>query len=409
MKNRKIQEYRPPAGRVIVTYGRSLMALTIAHSLNRRGIEVIGGDDVDLTVMAFSRQVKDTFIHAPVFEDEEAFLDDLEENIRRFRPDSDIPYVLMPTFRETNLIARHKERFEKLITVATPSFAAIDAITPKHNLARTAREIGAHAPATLHPRDPEDLKARMAEVIFPALVKPVDEIGGRGIIAARDEAELLRAFAESLKAYGVPPLVQQKVPGRDYCLTILCRRGEIEASMAYKNIYTFPREAGAGIMRETVDDSVFAAAAAPLFRALGWNGVAEIDYRWDEKAESAPWLIEVNTRFWAGLFHSVETGVDFPWLLYNLAAHDSVPESGPAHIGERTKVQGVWLLSAIPELFAQEIGLRQLVKRLALILREGKDAKNELDFRDDPLAGMGVLFVLSSLMRYGRLPPELKY
>jgi hypothetical protein len=43
------------------------------------------------------------------------------------------------------------------------------------------------------------------------------------------------------------------------------------------------------------------------------------------------------------------------------------------------------------------------------MLREGKDAKNELDFRDDPLAGMGVLFVLSSLMRHGRLPPELKY
>ena len=35
-----------PPGRVILTYGRSLMALVIARSLARQGIEVIGCDDV---------------------------------------------------------------------------------------------------------------------------------------------------------------------------------------------------------------------------------------------------------------------------------------------------------------------------------------------------------------------------
>jgi predicted ATP-grasp superfamily ATP-dependent carboligase len=410
MKNKADQlPYQPPKGRVIVTYGRSLMALTMAHSLNRQGIEVIGCDDVDLTVMAFSRQVKDTFRHAPALEDPERFLDDLEENIRRFMPDSDIPYVLMPTFRETNLIAQHKERLEKLIRVATPSFEAISAVTPKHNLAITAKRIGASAPETLQPRTTEELLENIGSIRYPVLVKPVDDIGGRGIAQADDRGMLVSLFAESLKNYGMPPIVQEKVGGRDYCLTVLCQDGEIRASMAYKNIYTFPREAGAGIMRETVDDSMFIDAAAPLFRELRWNGVAEIDYRWDEMPGGKPWLIEVNTRFWAGLFHSVETGIDFPWLLYNLAAYGSVPAAGPAHIGGRTKVAGLWLLSAVPELFARKVGLRYLFRQLMDLWDEGKEAKNELDFRDDPLAGMGVLFVLSSLLRYGRLPPELTY
>jgi hypothetical protein len=48
-------------GRVILTYGRSLMALVIARSLAQRGVEVIGCDDVDLTVMSFSKHVKETF------------------------------------------------------------------------------------------------------------------------------------------------------------------------------------------------------------------------------------------------------------------------------------------------------------------------------------------------------------
>ena len=46
------------AGRAIVMYGRSLMALEIAYSLGERGIEVIGCDDVDFTVLSFSRFVK---------------------------------------------------------------------------------------------------------------------------------------------------------------------------------------------------------------------------------------------------------------------------------------------------------------------------------------------------------------
>ena len=40
------------AGRAIVMYGQSLMALEIAHSLGERGIEVIGCDDVDFTVLS---------------------------------------------------------------------------------------------------------------------------------------------------------------------------------------------------------------------------------------------------------------------------------------------------------------------------------------------------------------------
>ena len=45
--------------------------------------------------------------------------------------------------------------------------------------------------------------------------------------------------------------------------------------------------------------------------------MVEVDFRWDGFAE--PFLIEVNPRFWAGLFHTVESGVDFPWMLYELA------------------------------------------------------------------------------------------
>jgi hypothetical protein len=47
--------------------------------------------------------------------------------------------------------------------------------------------------------------------------------------------------------------------------------------------------------------------------------------------------------------------------------------------------------------------------RLREALRSAKNAPNELFRSDDPLVSLGALFVVASLMRHGRLPPELTY
>ena len=88
-------------GRVIVTYGRSLMSLVIARSLHDRGVEVIGCDDVDFTVMSFSNVVSKTFTHPAVDDGEDAYIDALIENIKEHKPEDDRPYLLMPVFRNT--------------------------------------------------------------------------------------------------------------------------------------------------------------------------------------------------------------------------------------------------------------------------------------------------------------------
>src|SRR5688572_18870999 len=100
------------AGRVILTYGRSLMALVIARSLATRGVEVIACDDVGMTVCSFSKHVKETFTIAPWDTEPEQFLQDLEAAVLEYAPADKRPYVLMPVFREIDLIARHRARFE---------------------------------------------------------------------------------------------------------------------------------------------------------------------------------------------------------------------------------------------------------------------------------------------------------
>ena len=429
-------------GRVIVTYGRSLIALTIAQSLGSRGVEVIGGDDVGLTVLSFSRYVRGTFVHAPAASEPDRFIDDLEAAILRYKPDDDRPYVLMPCFQETRLIARHAERLGRHITIAAPDYAAICAVDPKDNLMRTARRLGLRAPAAC---DPAEWRAGAAArpATFPLMVKPVWGVGGRGVRRINDAAALDVALADS-EAVGETLLIQDYIAGDDYCLTALFNQGVLEASGAYHNLSQFPRGAGAGVLRETVDASPFLDAAKALFGPLGWTGVVEVDFRWDR--QTAPWLIEVNPRFWAGLFHSVESGVDFPWLLYELAATGHVVSPSEPRLGQRTQVAGLYLLSAIQEVADSDEGFAaaraawasaaqqfqsgryvEAVRDLARAVAEGpgdvaraagrlraallsaKNAPNELFRSEDPLVSLGILFIVASLLRYGRLPPELKY
>src|SRR5512134_3341671 len=104
-----------PVGRVILTYGRSLMALAIARALALRGVEVIGCDDVEATVLSFSKHVEETFTLPPWDKAPEDYLDALEKAVLTYAPRDGRPYVLMPVFREISLITRHRDRFEPTI------------------------------------------------------------------------------------------------------------------------------------------------------------------------------------------------------------------------------------------------------------------------------------------------------
>src|SRR5690606_31194986 len=129
-----------------------------------------------------------------------------------------------------------------------------------------------------------------------------------------------------------------------YCFCALCKDGEIVAHMAYRNLRGYTKGSGSGVLRETVDVAEFLPEARKLLRAVKWDGVCEIDYRWTGEPDDAPYLIEVNARFWAGLYQSLASGVDFPWLLFQLAAFGECETPDPAEIGLKTKVPMLWLI-----------------------------------------------------------------
>lgn len=434
-------------GRVIVPYGRSVMALVAAHSLARRGVQVIGCDSVDLTLLSFSNAVREYFVHPEPEEDPDGFLDALLDRVERYRPEPGRPYVLMPIYRDTRLFAERRDALEAAgIRVAAPQAGAIDRIHPKDAFARTLQSLDVPSPSTWVPDDLEAVREIAGHLPYPVILKPRDQTGGRGIHRVEDADTLLRLWDENQRRWEQPSVIQEAVEGEDHCLTALFDHGELRAHMAYRNVYRFPPTAGAGILRETVDDTPFLPVVRQLMGPLGWNGVAEFDFVWSGDPDGTPAIIEVNPRFWGGLFQSVESGIDFPWMLYELCVRGTVPEAGPACLGTRTKTPFVWLLSALRDVVDSEEsfeavaarrrevfehlrdgevrdGVRagaawlagslgaggRLGTRVQELLAEGRGARSEILDGDDPWAALGVLFVLGSLLRRGRLPQEVRF
>jgi len=322
-------EGKASAGRAIITFARGWQTLVATRSLGRRGVEVITGDEYAMTAASFSKYSVADFRYPNPTKEPEAFLDTLEKVVLEHKPeDEKTPYVLMPIHKETYLISRHRERFEPHIRVPVPQIEHIGQVHNKGTLAAYAMERGLPTPKTWLPEDMTHFESIASQIELPAFVKLRESASGVGIRKVKTLDELTSTFKEFVEHFKLKekdyPIIQQGVPGDDYCVTTLFDHGKLVAAMTYRGLRAFPAERGATVMRETVEAPEMEKVAAELMGSIGWHGVAELDFRWEGKPEAQPHLIEVNPRFFGGLIQSVESGWDYPWLLFQLAVEGHI-------------------------------------------------------------------------------------
>ena len=429
--------------KAIVTYGRSWQALAVVRSLGRKGIDVVVGEDSRFAPCFFSRYATASFVHPPVGTDPDGFLDRLEEVVREHAPeDPDDPYVLIPVHRETWLIAEHRERFESHIGMALAPFPDMALVHDKGRLAELAMDFGIRIPETRLFTSLDEVYRAVPDLSFPQFVKVREGAAGVGIAKVDDPDELVAVFRAFVEGYGLEPesypIVQQGVPGHDYCVTALFDHGRPVATMTYRNIRAFPRDTGAGAVRETVRFEEAEESAKELLTHLGWHGIAELDYR---KAEDSPaYLIEVNPRIFGGLPQAVAANVDYPHLLFRIASgEEKVEPDSDVDYDTRTETPVTGLLATLDEIARDPDRIAKLarLKDEARALRrtdagevdlgaffrafrrvaDPKDIRDTIRRklevhagtvddvlqRDDPMPVMGLLYPLALMLKHGKL------
>ncbi|WP_417484685.1 ATP-grasp domain-containing protein [Maricaulis salignorans] len=421
---------------IILTYARSLMALTVGQSLRPIAGKLIGVDSVEWTVLGFSRLCDDIRRVPDSNTEPEAYVEALIALSREFLDEG--PVLLMPVFEDAPLLSLHRDRFPEGVTIAATSMASIDQVHPKDRLARSVEKWGVPAPAT----DVVEAPCTGATGAFrntpPLIIKPAEGVGGRGVLLVQTEAGL----EHELATRSGTQLLQTMVEGEDYCVTAMADGKTAFAISAYRNLEQYPPHNGAGALRETVEATPFKAAMERLAEASGWTGTLQADFRWSGDAADTPMLIEINARLWAGITHSVHSGVDYPLLLARQALGEPMPEPGQPQIGYRSKLPFLWLAgltgSSLDEAdyFAQiedswntlarsDLTVQHRIARLwrdmtdfetlkediSAALERGKRAEGaeaDISVEEAGTAALGSLFILSHLLRHGTLPAEVK-
>jgi predicted ATP-grasp superfamily ATP-dependent carboligase len=431
--------------RAILTFSRGWNALAAARSLGQKGIEVIAGDEYRFSPTSFSKYTIASFLYPNPDRDPAGFLDKLEEVIRLYaRPGED--YVLMPFHKETYLIAGNRARFEPLIKMAIPTTEQILQVDDKGTLARLCQQRKLPIPATAVADSPEEFCQQAESFTYPAFVKVRRSAAAVGVKQVHSASEAVTAAHDFATRFNLPnasyPLLQAAVPGDDYCTTFLFDHGQVRATMTYHNLRTYPLKSGTGVLRETVDAPEMERIGASLLGGLGWNGVAEVDFRWAGGA-SQPLLIEVNPRFWGGLTQSVASGWDYPYLLYRLAVDGTVAPVEPHGSNVRTETPVMALLATLEEIVADNVKLDTLrvayhqwrrtesfKQRIHALRGFFEQLKHSIDVRDrwehargliqqhhhtvsdiwswhDPLPVLGILYPLAVFMKNGKVSTEL--
>jgi predicted ATP-grasp superfamily ATP-dependent carboligase len=433
--------------KAILTFGRAWSALAAARSLGKRGIEIVVGDEYEFAPAGLSKYAVDKFLYPNPDRDPEGFLDTLEAVIRMHKPADGEEYVLMPVHKEAYLIARHRARFEPLIRMALPTIEQIEQVHDKGTLAEYCRREGLPIPKTVVPASPAEFRDAAAGFAYPAFVKVRQSAAAVGVKKVGSAEEAVRVFDEFVKDLGLGdgswPLLQEGIPGDDYCATFLFERGELRASMTYHNLRSYPAKSGTGVLRETVKAPTIEAIGAELLTRLKWHGVAEIDFRWTGKEDSPAWLIEVNPRFWGGMPQAVEAGWDYPYLLYRLAVDGKVAAVEPHDTEVRTETPVIGLLATLHEVIHDEPRMeamkgaydklktgyvrgnrRRALRSFVNNFKDAADVSGRLErvkelFRDhrnsvsdvfkweDPLPALGFLYPLAVFLKHGKVSTEL--
>jgi len=382
----------------LLTPGDLRSALAVTRSLGRRGIKVTVADEGGKSLAGTSRYCQASVRVPSAARSGEAFVSAIRQEVVRGKHRVVIPADDI----SLSLIAQARSEFEGLTALPFPDFETVQAAHDKGALTALAAEAAIPVPRTVILRGPADLEGAINQVGFPAVVKArVSRFlhGGQwktggAVHYVRTAAELDEAF-RAVHAVVPCPLVQEHIPGDGRGVFVLMNRGRLRAAFAHRRLREKPPSGGVSVLSESIGlDPKLLEHAERILEALKWHGVAMVEFKHDSR-DGVTKLLEINGRFWGSLQLAVDSGVDFPYLLYRLAVDGDIDPVFTYRVGVRLR----WWLGDLDWLLIRlrERGsLARRLKALPEFLRPaGRGARAEVFRPDDPAPAIRELSLYS--------------
>jgi predicted ATP-grasp superfamily ATP-dependent carboligase len=383
--------------RVLITDSDNRSALAATRSLGRAGYDVTTAGEHRASLAAYSKHSNRFCAYPSPHRDPEGFVTAVLEAVERLK----IELLLPMTEVTTLLLTEHRARLPAHCTLPFPDQAALKAACDKGQMVSLAQRLGVPTPATLTVNAPDEIDAIAKELEFPIVVKPARSrvrtpTGwiSTSVSYAHDLAAL-RAHLVRLPLAAYPLLLQERIAGPGVGFFACYANGKLVAQFAHRRLREKPPSGGVSVLRESIAvDADALQHGTRLLDALGWHGVAMVEFKRDLRDDSLR-LMEINARFWGSLQLAIDAGVDFPLILAQVAA-GTPPQKAPV---ARPGVRCRWLLGHLDVLLTvltrrrQTLNLPQGFPSRAALLAEvlhfwRKDQYGEIFRPEDPKPGL---------------------
>ncbi len=306
--------------KILILDGEQRSTLAAVRSLGAKGIRVIVGSISGKSLAGRSRYCYREIRYRNPFDHTQEFCLDLLNAVEK----ESIDWLLPMTDASMDAVLEHRRWFEKKVHIPCESNRKYHQASDKNYLTKLALSLGISVPFSHFFSHADDIQSWREEIPFPVVLKPsasIVSINGRryktSVKIVDNRQELLEVVNDDV-AFQRPFMLQEKVPGHGAGLFALCQNGEAVAVFTHRRLREKPPWGGVSVLCESAaPDPAMKASALALLKALSWNGVAMVEFKYDPNT-GKHYLMEINARFWGSLQLAIDAGIDFPYLLLQI-------------------------------------------------------------------------------------------
>ena len=356
-----------PAGTLppcIVLGLETQIGLAIVRELGRAGVPVIGiAHDAEAIGLASRYLTRKLVVSQPRSTELITAIRALGEEFG--------PCCLL-TVSEANLswLTQHHGEFGD-VRPSVPTADALAIVLDKQRTLQAAREVGITVPDSVEPVSMQQVRTLAGSFRFPAVLKWKDpnkvatKLRAIGLPLVKAEyvqtPEDFLAAAARYEPLGEWPIIQTYCPGRGLGQFFYMHRGQAVRRFQHVRIAEWPPEGGFSSVCDAVplDQHVdLQERSVALLQHIGWEGVAMVEYRWDETTGSAV-LMEINGRYWGSYPLAAHCNAGFGLLAYHAGSGLPLPQLPPPRQDIRcrmvaTEIKRLARIFLHPELIADK-------------------------------------------------------
>ena len=362
----------------LVTYGWCRTSYAVLLSLARRGIDVHVCDTSPLASSRFSRYRKSfTRTSDPFIEPDKSF----EETCAAIKKTG--ASVLLPAYEGTGLFSKRKDELPKDVCFALPDWDSYRIAEDKFEVLKVAEQAGCPTPDTIQVESWSHLESLSQSTDWPVVIKTKVGNSAKGVRIVYNRNQLFSEFKNLVETFNLQidrwPFLQEFLPGNPTGVCVLYDHGKCVASFAERYLRCKePGRFGTSTLRESIFDPQLISIAAAVMDKLKWHGVAHLDFIADNDGRYR--LLEVNPRLWGALALSIFSGIDFPYLWYQVALGRHVGNLVPK---QYQMMKCRWIVGDFIAFF-NLLKRRQLTEALKILLPE-RNCRHDDFILSDPL------------------------